>query len=384
MACLAFSMGLISVYGFFANAVAQDFKVSRTLINSGPIFLLLAPAFIGPVIGKLADKFPIRNLLLIGITVSMSSLLILSQVNSFRSISLCFMFFAAGMVFYGPISVNTFLIKHYQDRSGRALAIAAIGVSLSSSALPPLVAWLMEAYNWRSSLSILSCGLFAVLFSSIFFGIRTRTIKEHSENTVQSHKNLTHQDTPLLRMSAFWFIGLTVAIAFSSALVVVICYPAHFINIGFSTMDTGLLLSATGLAGLAGKFIVAGVVDRLHSHVKLFAIGLLIVQLIGFMGLIICQTFFPIMLCVILAGLGGGAFIPMHPILNANHFNADIIGNVNGAQAPMMLPLGLVGLPLSGYIFDKTGNYQMVFAVVAAMFILAIALLTQLPHRQKK
>ena len=55
------------------------------------------------------------------------------------------------------------------------------------------------------------------------------------------------------------------------------------------------------------------------------------------------------------------------------------MGRVNGAQAPLMLPLGLVGLPLAGFVFDSTGSYQLVFAGCTALAVLAGVLIFVLP-----
>ena len=379
MVCQGLGMGLIGVYGFFVEPLAGEFNVSRTAINSGPIFLLIMPAFLGPLVGKLADRVSIRQLLLLGVVVSMSSLYAMTYMDSFLYVVVFFMMFCMGMVFYGPISVNAFLVKQYRSRAGRALAIAAMGVSLSTAVLPICVAWLMEVYSWRDSLAILAIGLLVVLVSSIIFGLKDGEKPPLSSTHAGEDESQGSGDANFLRSQAFWLIGLVVAIAFSSSLVIAICYPPHFISLGFSELEAGLFLTAGGMAGLCGKFCVAALIDRFQSQLKYFAMILLLLQVLGFSGLLLSESYYAAMLSVSLAGLGGGAFIPMHPILNNGYFDAKIIGRVNGAQVPMMLPLGLIGLPLSGYAFDQTGSYQWVIATVIVMFVFATILLCKLP-----
>ena len=79
-------------------------------------------------------------------------------------------------------------------------------------------------------------------------------------------------------------------------------------------------------------------------------------------------------------GFSGGAFLPMHPYLNSRYFEADIIGQVNGAQGPLFLPLGLVGAPLAGYVYDQTGSYNLVLMGLATLVLLAIVSVLALPR----
>lgn len=382
MVCQGLGMGLVGIYGFYVDPLAQEFDVSRATINFGPAFLLLMPALLGPFVGKLADRLPIRNLLVIGVLVSMGSLYAMSYADSFLLVTLLFIGFAAGFVFYGPIPINALLIKHYQERSGRALAIAAMGVSITTAVLPVLVAWLMKTHSWRESLSILAVNLLIILMATIFWGIGRVQRPAIAIDLPATSLAPVNIERGILRQQEFWLIGMVVAIAFSSSLVIAVCYPPHFISIGFTEMETGLLLTAGGAAGLAGKFFIAAFIDRFKARLKSIAVLLLFFQVAGYMGILVSETFYPVMLSIALAGFGGGAFIPMHPILNNNYFESKIIGSVSGAQVPMMLPLGLIGLPLSGYVFDVTGSYQPVIASVMLMFLLAIILLLKLPKSQ--
>jgi cyanate permease len=236
---------------------------------------------------------------------------------------------------------------------------------------------MMELYSWRTSLSVLAVAMAVVLIGSIYFGLADGG--GAGENSAEEQPGAATKDAAYLRQGSFWFIGLAVATAFMSSLVVAICYPSHFISIGFSKADAGRFLMAGGMAGLVGKLMIAAVIDRFKSKLKFFAIFLLLVQVFGLSGLLMTETLYPTILSVMLLGFGGGAFIPMHPILNAGYFDAAIIGRVGGAQMPMMLPLGLVGLPLSGYVFDQTGSYQLVFSGVILMFLIATILLLKLP-----
>ena len=69
----------------------------------------------------------------------------------------------------------------------------------------------------------------------------------------------------------------------------------------------------------------------------------------------------------------------MHPWLNSRYFDNSIIGQVNGAQMPLMLPLGLAGPPLAGLAFDRTGSYDLALAAMFVLLVLAGLVLASLP-----
>ncbi len=376
MLCQGLGIGLVGIFGFFVDPLANEYAVSRTSINSAPILLLIMPAFLSPIIGKLVDRVPIRNILLLGVIIATSCLYAISASTELYLLALGFIGFSAGLVLYGPLSINAFIIKHYQSNTGRVLAIATIGLSIASIILPIWTAWLLERNNWRSALAIIAITVFIILINAIFFGLKS------SNKQPAPTANTPIDNVPasfFLTHPAFWLIGLPIGMFFMSAMVLSVCYPAHFANIGFSPMETGVFLSSAGISGLAGKLIVAAFIDRFRSKLKYLASLLVFIQACGMVGILLSETLYPTIASVLLIGLGGGGLIPMPPMLNNLYFDASIIGRVTGAQVPMLLPMGLIGLPLSGYIFDLTGSYQLVFSAMIISHLLAISMLLKLP-----
>ena len=114
------------------------------------------------------------------------------------------------------------------------------------------------------------------------------------------------------------------------------------------------------------------------------AAGLLLVECGGLCLLLVAQESAAVYPAVTLTGFATGAFIPMHPYLNSRYFDAAIIGQVNGAQAPLFLPFGLVGAPLAGYAFDRLGNYELVLQSMVGALLLAAALALALPPSRRE
>ncbi|NND66469.1 MAG: hypothetical protein HKN19_02675, partial [Halioglobus sp.] len=186
-------------------------------------------------------------------------------------------------------------------------------------------------------------------------------------------------DKAFYRRSEFWLVGLCVALAFNVSIVLSICYPPHFMQAGYSAGEAGMILAFAGLCGLTGKAAIAWLGDAGKHHARSLVVVLLLVQVAG-LAVLLQASALPLTLCGVgMLGFGGGAFIPMHPYLNSRYFDAAIISQVNGAQMPLFLPFGLLGAPLAGFSFDRSGSYDTTLVVLAAALCAAALLTLRLP-----
>jgi len=376
MVCLGFGAGLIGIYGFFVEPLSEEFGVGVATLNMGPVALLLVPGFVAPYIGRLVDRQSIRRIMLCGATMAMAALLALSLAPTIQWVAIAFLFFSLGLTLYGPVVVNGMLVKIYTGREARALAIAAMGISVATAILPPVVGVLLANVGWRSALASLAVIVLIALWLAILAGIPS-----HVESPI-SVADEPQQIQPVYASRNFWLIGLCVALGFNVAIVLAICYPLHFVSQGFSLAQAGWFLSMAGVSGMAGKTVVAVFADGLRRHAKWLACTLLTMQAIGLFWLQAAQTTAQVVPIICMMGLAGGAFLPMHPYLNSQYFDARIIGRVGGAQMPLFLPFGLVGAPLAGYFYDQHGNYLLVLSVLSAVLVVAALLAALLPSGQ--
>ena len=366
----------MGIYGFFVEPLSSEFGVGVAILNVGPVALLFVPAILGAWIGKMADQLPIRNILLVGVTLGMLSLMAISHAPTLWLVALGFLSFSLGLTLYGPVVVNGLMVKLYAGREARALAVVAMGMSLAAATLPPLVGTLLEYYSWRSALQSLAAGALVVLWLAILIGIPKGVVLTPPAADAPVAKGFSSN-------KAFWLIGLCVALAMNVAIVLAVCYPPLFASKGYTMTEAGWFLALAGMTGLVGKSFLAWQGDDVRHYVKWLAAAMLILQSAGLGLLFIATNVSEMIPAMCLLGFSGGAFLPMHPYLNSRYFDASIISQVTGAQMPLFLPFGLVGAPLAGYAFDQTGNYDAVLIALAATLCLAALLALGLPKQAK-
>jgi predicted MFS family arabinose efflux permease len=376
MCCLGLGAGLIGIYGFFVEPLSKEFGVGVAVLNIGPVALLLVPGIVAPMIGKLADRLPIRRIILTGVSLAMFSLFAISQAPALWLVGLGFVCFSLGLTLYGPVVINGLMVKIYAGREARALAVAAIGISLATATLPPVVGILLEHLDWRWTLGSLATGVMVLLWLVVLAGLPSGVVGAPAGAEAPASK-------AMYRQRPFWLIGFCVALGLNVSIVLAVCYPPLFSSLGYSVSDAGWFLSLAGISGLVGKACIAWLGDAGRHYAKWLAAGLLLLQVSGLCLLLTAQGTAELVLALCLLGYGGGAFIPMHPYLNSRYFDPAIIGQVNGAQMPLFLPFGLVGAPLAGYSFDVTGNYDSVLIALAVTLALAALLAVRLPLAEK-
>jgi predicted MFS family arabinose efflux permease len=259
--------------------LSREFGVGVAVLNIGPVALILVPGIIAPLIGKLADRLPIRGILLAGATLAMLSLFAVGLAPTLLLVALGFLSFSLGLTLYGPVVVNGLMVKLYPGREARALAVAAIGISLASATLPPLVGNLLAYLDWRTTLQALSVGLLIALWLVILGSVPRGIVGTAPDAEVLA-------GTAFYRQPAFWLIGLCVALGLNVSIVLAVCYPPHFTSQGYSVADAGWFLAVSGMAGLVGKTCLAWLGDATRHYAKWIAMALLMLEIAG-LGLLL-------------------------------------------------------------------------------------------------
>jgi MFS family permease len=68
-------------------------------------------------------------------------------------------------------------------------------------------------------------------------------------------------------------------------------------------------------------------------------------------------------------GLGGS--VPLMNILFSKTFSPVNFGKALGMAIPFMVPIQVIGGPLSGWLFDKFGNYDLAFSLNTGVCFIA-------------
>lgn len=376
----ATSLGLFSIYGLFVKPISVELETSAASLGIGMALIALVIGITGPIIGPMLDHFSIKRMLYTGIAVMGLSLVSLTQAQSLIVMAGLLICFGAGISLYGQMPTNVLIINAYTKHRARALALAAAGISCGSIVLPPLTAALISNIGWRQGLCLLTIGLVIVATLAVMVGLSRYKKHPATESTTETsieleiEKNTRSTDINLFKSKAFWYIALGFGASFSVGSIYSFSIASHMLSIGISLEQAAWMFTIGGTCGITGKFIFAGVADRLRNHIVAVANGLLILQIVVWLIVIYSNNLNVLYVAAAGIGISAGVFTPLYPYFNSVYFDKRIMGKVNGAQSPIFIPFTLLAAPLSGLTFDNTGSYLPAFWAVIIISVVSLFL----------
>ena len=271
-------------------------------------------------------------------------------------------------------------ISHWFIRSrGAAMGIISAGSSLSAFVFYPLNTWLITSLGWRRALDVYALVVFlgvaplgALLYrrhpadvGAVPLGLDS-TVSERRADAEQSRDvtlGAAVRTYQLWALFAMWGLGV---IGYQ---IMTTHQVAHALAHGF---DRATIAWAFGLSGIftAVGNVLGGFLSDRWGREWVFSVGSAIGVLgISCFGVITGPHDLALLVIYVAAGLGFGMRISLLTAIPADlfagrHFGA-ILGFTNGGGGLG----GFIGPFLAGYLFDRTGNYHLAFAVSALAIV---------------
>jgi MFS family permease len=121
--------------------------------------------------------------------------------------------------------------------------------------------------------------------------------------------------------------------------------------------------------GVVGKLLFGWIVDRIEER-RAFWLSLG-VQAVGVFLVLSTREYSFLLLAGALFGLGMGGVVPLWAALIGAGFGRNEFGSVMGLMSPFMAPIQALGVPFAGWIFDRTGSYDLAFQAFLGIYALA-------------
>jgi MFS family permease len=146
----------------------------------------------------------------------------------------------------------------------------------------------------------------------------------------------------------------------------------RFVDIGFNDLTAMMLMSATALIATIGKYVWGMLCDR-------FGAGRVAIFLAAANGLGLLPAFFGntrlgVILFIVCFGFAMGGTMAVYPILIAERFGRRSFPTVYRFMALFMI-LQMAGFLIAGQSYDRTGSYDMGYAVFVIFDMVAAGLL---------
>jgi MFS family permease len=390
-------------YGVFFKALAAEFGGSRFGVAAGLAIMNVAISVFAPFLGHAFDRSSIRNVICLGALLTALGFFVASQIDAlWQFYAVMGTFLALGVAAVGPLAGTTLVANWFTERRGIALGIAGMGISASGFAMAPLATLLIGAIGWRDTflvygvvplLLVIPLAWLVIVNRPEQIGLRPDGAQDpestptsgggqlappaaDGNRQLASSFELDWSTRSALRQRNLWVIAIAIALNSCTNGAMLTHIIPHATDIGFDPLAAAWVLSCIAGFGAVGKLLFGWIADRIDKRLTLWCATAL--QGLGIVLILNAEQYHLLLLAGTVYGLGMGGMPPLAGALIGAAFGRYRFGRMMGLMNPVMLPIRVLGIPYAGWIFDRTGSYEIAFLTfigLCVMSILALSLL---------
>lgn len=353
----------------FVDPLVAEFGWSYTDVSLASSLRGLEMGIFAPIAGVLVDRYGPRKIILLGLLTTGAGLIVLSRTNSLFTFYLAFLLLALGAGGCTSVVVMAAVANWFRRRVGLALGLAVSGFG-AAGLMIPVVVWLIDKYQWRTTLVILGIGAW-VIGLPLALVIRNKPEEYGLYPDGDSSGLLDENGLELLpeKVIGFWdtlkdktFLKLSFAEAMRFLAVgALIMHVMPYLNsIGVPRATAGFVAAAIPIISMTGRSgfgIMADIVDK--RYIMAFAYAAMSLGLLAFT--FVDQTWALILFLVTFSPGYGGA-MTMRGAIIRDYFGRASFGKVVGLTMGIGSITGIIGPTLAGWIYDTYGSYRPLWA----------------------
>ena len=374
-----FSIGLpFYAFSVFYIHLQEEFNAGRFLISSTLSILIIAGGVFAPICGHLVDRYSIKNILSLGSLLFGLGLIALGFCQNYYQFLIVYgTILSLGITLFGNLSTAKLISFWFNKKNGSAIGYAALGISLSGVFIPPIAVYLIGIFDWRITYMIF--GIFVIVFfipfCRFFIINKPSEVNQNIDGIESLEENSSKIEGKIMnfwsivKVPAFWILIIIFSLQFCANLGVYSHIFPYVSDLGFDIKKAGYAVSVGAFGAALGKVVFGKLIDIFSARITLWIS--IIIQGVGILLVSSSSTYSLLLLSVLIMSLGLGGSVPLMNILFSKTFSPINFGKALGLAVPFMVPIQVIGGPLSGWLFDTFGNYDLAFSLNAGVCFIA-------------
>ncbi len=373
---LFFAVGIV-FYGlpvFYASLV-DSLGFRRAQVTEGIFwgFVLVAPFVY--FLGAFIDRFGAKRVILVGLLFVGLPLFGMGRMSKLWQYYALSIAEVVGYILAGPIPNQVLISKWFEQKRGRAMGFAYVGLGLGGAAAPVLIQHLIAQFGWRRAFEITGVLIMAVLFPVGWLVTRSRPEEFGFFRDGAAESKTPGAEVFQIRRALatrnFWLILIGSTLVIGAIGTVIQQFVLFLRDQGYSTAVASRISSALLVSGLAGRLIVGFLADRFRKKNVMALFYLMLAAAIPL--LLAARRGEAVWSFAVLFGFAMGADYMLIPLVTAECFGLASLGQLLSLII-MADSLGQwFGPWLAGRIFDATGSYSPAWVVMTAAGIIGAA-----------
>ncbi|MBC8246766.1 MAG: MFS transporter [Deltaproteobacteria bacterium] len=385
-------------FGVFVKPMFAEYNWPMTIISLGASVNLVMYACSSLFTGWLLDRIAPKWVMTIGILVTTLGLILSSFIKTPLHLYLCYgVLVGAGSAGCGAVVSSATVGKWFVRHRGLAIGISSMGIGVGTMIMAPFAGYIVKQYGWR--IGFLSIGtlmlVVGIIISQIFMGKtgpeemgllpdgdRSEEEANVSVQTKQSPEKVSIK--PVLKDTRFWLLAVCNIFAVMTVMMTFVHQIPYAVNNGIDKLEAAAALGVVGMTGSLGKFFFGWFSDRIRDAKYSAAFGLFVMS-VGMFLLLKAKTVFLLYLFALVYGFGYGSLAPVMPYLVSERFGRHILGAAYGLLIFFATGFGgSIGPVLGGYIYDKTGSYDLGWVInMVILVIVGFLIMTLKPSEER-
>jgi len=381
--------GQSHMFSVFILPLSTDLGLDQTEISFAYAIATLAAAFGLPYIGRLIDRYGMRQVVLVTTVLLGFAAIGFGQVQNLIMLGLLF----GALRFLGQgtmmLSSSNLVAQWFSAKRGFAASLVALGFSASVALHPPLAQWLIDQVGWRDAWFWLGILTWIIYLPLVYFLVQNKPedigllpdgvkVTDENDQAKPSDADLGLTSNEALRTSAFWITALSLS-SFSMLVTALFFYQVSiFQTQGLSEQIAARVFPISAMTMVCCMPIFGRLLDRYPTK-PLFAAAMLLMTG-SLVSMVFVQDLPTAVIYAVIFGLNNAAVHALIGYVWPRFFGRKHLGSIQGTAATIMVVGASIGpLPL-GATYDATGSYQLALLSLAIIpVICAIAVLFMRP-----
>lgn len=367
---LFLSLGIRHGFGLFLSPMSMEFGWGRGVFAFAMALQNLMWGIAQPFAGALADRYGAQRIIAVGGVLYTVGLVLMGTADTAFSLSL-----SAGLLIGIGLSGTSFsvllgVVGRVAPAGKRSVAmgIAAAAGSFGQFAMLPGSLGLIEWLGWSAAL--IALGLMVALIVPLAAMIKDKPQQTSKEEPMQTMGEAVREACAHsgFRLLAFGFFVCGFQVVFIG-----VHLPAYLVDKNLPVIVGTTVLALVGLFNVFGTYI-AGWLGESYSKPRLLSILYLARGIVISAFIAIPVTTWTAYAFGITMGLLWLSTVPLTNGTIATMFGVRNLSMLGGIVFLFHQIGSFLGGWLGGYLFDKTGSYDLVWQISIALSVMAAAL----------
>ncbi|MGX8128299.1 MFS transporter [Clostridioides difficile] len=379
---------MISVYGIvnncaslFIKPVTEDLGFSRSEFSLYYTVIALSTMVIALFMGKLAKKFKLKNIMLVGCVLAGIGYIGYSYASSIYVFYLMSIFsgLGLGMTTLTPLSI--IISNWFVEKRGLALGLTFMGSGVGGMIFNPIANYIILNYSWRQSYLVLGIIILVTTIPVVLIfmsekpsdkGLLPYGYSNSSENVLDnSVKGIMLGDA--IKTKIFWIMVVGLILITIIAMGVQMHIASYLTDIGYSPTFAASVISINMGVVILGKILLGYVFDKVGCEKGVIFVGLQV--FLGVLALLFASKYPAIIVFIICWGIGNcmGTIVPA--LITSEIFGKRDYSTIVGVVNAVVLLGAALGSAVTGKLYDMSGGYTLAWMTYLVLTVIMVGLI---------